>query len=925
MLSGLAIVCAPRRTLDGVAMAGALVSAAAAVALSAVALAAPASALVEKWVVVDAAGGTARRGDRRCRRRQRARLTRLSGDPVGERPRAARAAAAHVLLPALRFLGDPGRGPARRQPRRRLAARRGDDRRLGAARRLQRQAARARGRLEVPDPHLARPRRRAARDRPPRGGRRTRRPRRALLATSSPTSAPGTAPHWSPTCCCSPGWPRRSAGRRCTTGFPTRTRRRPRRSRRCSRRRSCRRCCSSPGARARRSARSIGASTARSVLVGFGLLSLAVAVPFLWRPLPWKRLLAYSSLEHMGVIALGIGFGTPLALAGVAVHIAGHALAKALGFYAATPLLGARAARGRPRRHAASRARSPRSAPRSGISLGALAGLPPSPLFVSEVLIVAGGFAAGRPWTCRRRRGPARARLPRPRARADRDDRRQGAPRRDRSAPGLRGVVAADERRGSLPARRSPLRRSGCRAARSRARSSRGSDDRRVAARPPRARRGSGASPASTRRPTERRAHAARRAGRRARGSRPSRSRTGGPDDRRPRRRPPAGTSARPHDLYGVELRRPRAAAAARRPRPRPSPLDRARCTGDDAYQVAVGPIHAGVIESGHFRFHVVGDRILHLDARLFYKHRGLERAAEGRTLEEGLAYAQRACAACAVSNSVAYAHACEQSARPASRRTSSLASARSCSSSSASGATSTTSPPSAPASASPPATPSSPHSPSARDGSTQRSPATASCSAPSRSAAAGSPSTARRVAAARDELAAIAAESTSGWRELLFNASFQDRLPDVGVVTPTTRTRLGAVGPAARAAGLPDDARTTADGLAYDGLRSRSRRDASRVTCRRGSSSAPLELLQTFDLLDSSARPTARARRAREPGEPDSRSASAGSRARAAPPPASSSGPAAASSACTSAPARTPTGRSSPTPQPATCSPTSR
>jgi hypothetical protein len=79
---------------------------------------------------------------------------------------------------------------------------------------------------------------------------------------------------------------------------------------------------------------------------------------------------------------------------------------------------------------------------------------------------------------------------------------------------------------------------------------------------------------------------------------------------------------------------------------------------GDDAYQVAVGPTHAGVIESGHFRFHVVGDRILHLDARLFYKHRGLERAAEGRSLEEGLAYAQRACAACAVSNSVAYAHA---------------------------------------------------------------------------------------------------------------------------------------------------------------------------------------------------------------------------------------------------------------------------
>ena len=66
------------------------------------------------------------------------------------------------------------------------------------------------------------------------------------------------------------------------------------------------------------------------------------------------------------------------------------------------------------------------------------------------------------------------------------------------------------------------------------------------------------------------------------------------------------------------------------------------------------------MIESGHFRFHVVGERILHLDARLFYKHRGLERAAEGQTLDDGLAYATRACAACAVANGVAYAHACE-------------------------------------------------------------------------------------------------------------------------------------------------------------------------------------------------------------------------------------------------------------------------
>ncbi len=81
---------------------------------------------------------------------------------------------------------------------------------------------------------------------------------------------------------------------------------------------------------------------------------------------------------------------------------------------------------------------------------------------------------------------------------------------------------------------------------------------------------------------------------------------------------------------------------------------------GEGVYEVAVGPIHAGVIESGHFRFHVVGERILLLDLRLFYKHRGLQRAAEGRELADGIAYAQRACGACAVANSVAYAQACE-------------------------------------------------------------------------------------------------------------------------------------------------------------------------------------------------------------------------------------------------------------------------
>jgi hydrogenase-4 component F len=138
----------------------------------------------------------------------------------------------------------------------------------------------------------------------------------------------------------------------------------------------------------------VGEATAGGLLIAFGLVSIIVAVPFLWRPLPWKRLLAYSSLEHMGVIALGIGFATPLAIAGVVIHVAAHALAKALGFYAALPLLRIDPANAR-RAPAGVAATSPSTAAAMGVSLAALGGLPPSPLFVSELLILLGGIQAG--------------------------------------------------------------------------------------------------------------------------------------------------------------------------------------------------------------------------------------------------------------------------------------------------------------------------------------------------------------------------------------------------------------------------------------------------------------------------------------------------------------------------------------------------
>lgn len=140
---------------------------------------------------------------------------------------------------------------------------------------------------------------------------------------------------------------------------------------------------------------SVSGESARDLILLFGVISLAVAIPFLWRAMPWKRLLAYSSLEHMGVIGLAIGIASPLAAAGLILHVSGHALAKSLGFYAAIPLLGRHPDAGREPLRGLPGA-SPSLAAAVGVSLAALAALPPSPLFVSEVLIVAGGIAAGK-------------------------------------------------------------------------------------------------------------------------------------------------------------------------------------------------------------------------------------------------------------------------------------------------------------------------------------------------------------------------------------------------------------------------------------------------------------------------------------------------------------------------------------------------
>lgn len=81
---------------------------------------------------------------------------------------------------------------------------------------------------------------------------------------------------------------------------------------------------------------------------------------------------------------------------------------------------------------------------------------------------------------------------------------------------------------------------------------------------------------------------------------------------------------------------------------------------GEGVHEIAVGPVHAGTIEPGHFRFQVVGEKVLRLEERLGYKHKGIEKAFEGMTLMEGSALAGRISGDSTIAYAWAYAMAAE-------------------------------------------------------------------------------------------------------------------------------------------------------------------------------------------------------------------------------------------------------------------------
>jgi len=140
----------------------------------------------------------------------------------------------------------------------------------------------------------------------------------------------------------------------------------------------------------------VGDGFSSDMLIAFGAFSIAVAVPFVLVQHDLKRLLAYSSVEHMGIVALAVGIGGPLGLFAAAFHMFNHALAKTVLFVAAGAI---------GQRYGTMRLARLRGAidvaplPALGLLIGTLAitGVPPFAPFASEFGVAFAGLS-GRPY-----------------------------------------------------------------------------------------------------------------------------------------------------------------------------------------------------------------------------------------------------------------------------------------------------------------------------------------------------------------------------------------------------------------------------------------------------------------------------------------------------------------------------------------------
>jgi hydrogenase-4 component F len=141
-------------------------------------------------------------------------------------------------------------------------------------------------------------------------------------------------------------------------------------------------------------AAALGTGFPRDALLAFGVASLLLAALYVFGQRDVKRLLAYSSVEHMGILAIGVSFGAPVALAGVMLHVLAHAAAKGNAFMGA----GVFTVKFGSKRISDLRGGLdllPWSGPLFLLAVFALSAMPPSGIFRSEFQIVYGGLGSG--------------------------------------------------------------------------------------------------------------------------------------------------------------------------------------------------------------------------------------------------------------------------------------------------------------------------------------------------------------------------------------------------------------------------------------------------------------------------------------------------------------------------------------------------
>lgn len=137
----------------------------------------------------------------------------------------------------------------------------------------------------------------------------------------------------------------------------------------------------------------LGPEFSGGLLLALGLLSVAVATPFILIQWNLKRLLAYSSVEHVGIVAVGLGLGAEAATFGALLHMTYHTLAKPLAFFSAGTLAQLHRSSDFDAIGSGTLVRAPVASALLVLAAVIMTGSPPFGLFFSEMTILRAGFA----------------------------------------------------------------------------------------------------------------------------------------------------------------------------------------------------------------------------------------------------------------------------------------------------------------------------------------------------------------------------------------------------------------------------------------------------------------------------------------------------------------------------------------------------